>query len=171
MKVEESRGERTPSESPEKKEHPDALEENSPVSDPAEDMSENNSSEVELSGLSLNEDIATGATEGEEYEEDPEAMDTEEPELDEEGDRKLPYDRMTSSDMSDEDEEYDESDEEESELERLYRLANEREQLFSCPSEDEPGIYLLCSAYSQDWFEKCEVMNEFLTSAFLGKLD
>ena len=38
-----------------------------------------------------------------------------------------------------------------------------------CAAEDKPGIYLLCSTYSDDWYEKCEVVNEFLTSAFLGK--
>jgi len=48
-------------------------------------------------------------------------------------------------------------------------LANEREKKYCCPAEDKPGIYLLCSAYSVDWYEKCEVVNEFLTSAFLDR--
>jgi len=48
-------------------------------------------------------------------------------------------------------------------------LANEREKKYYCPGEDKPGIYLLCSAYSIDWYEKCEVVNEFLTSAFLDR--
>jgi len=48
-------------------------------------------------------------------------------------------------------------------------LANEREKKYCCPAEDKPGIYLLCSAYSIDWYEKCEVVNEFLTSAFLDR--
>jgi len=48
-------------------------------------------------------------------------------------------------------------------------IANNREKNYCCPAEDKPGIYLLCSLYSIDWYEKCEIMNEFLTSAFLGK--
>ena len=134
----------------------DALDEDRPASDEA--------NAVELSGLSLNE-VA-------------EAIANAQDEDEVNGERELPYDR--NPEMSDEEEEdessYDEEDmseEESEEAEKFKRLHDEIEQRdkdFLCPSEDEPGIYLLCSQYGPDWYEKIEVANEFLTSAFLGKL-
>ena len=142
-------------ESPEKT--GDALDDDSPVSDEA--------AAAELSGLSLNE--ADGIANGQDEEEvNPE--------------RELPYDR--TPEMSDEEEEdessYDEEDDEEEQsetdeekFERFHDEVGQREKEYLCPSEDEPGIYLLCSGYAPDWFEKVEVACEFLTSAFLGKLE
>ena len=164
MNVEEARGERDdsadPSESAEKKHEPDALE----VSQPAEESSMISQSSIGLSELSLGAAPEEQREEQDLAEEDHETMETEAPESEEEGDRALPYER---SDGEDED---DESEDEYSEDggPTLRELAEDREKVFQCPAEDEPAIYLLCSAYTQDWHEKCELMNEFLTSAFLG---
>lgn len=161
MNVEEARGEHDDhtdaSESVDKK---DELGDISQVSHTAQESSmiSQNVSEIELSGLSLR-----AVPEEQAAEEDQERMETNALESEEEGDRELPYDRSDVEDEDDSEEEYSEDG-----GPTLQDLAEDREKVFQCPPEDQPAIYLLCSAYTPDWHEKCELMNEFLTSAFLG---